>query len=67
MGLALRNEIRPLQAPTPTQALSPRLQRAVQLLQMSSLDFAALVRQKLGDNPFLESEDDSDPATWSGT
>ncbi|QRR32617.1 RNA polymerase factor sigma-54 [Hydrogenophaga sp. YM1] len=63
MGLALRNEIRPLQAPTPTQALSPRLQRAVQLLQMSSLDFAALVRQKLGDNPFLESEDDSDPAT----
>lgn len=59
MGLALRNDIRPSQAAT--QTLSPRLQRAVQLLQMSSLDFAALVRQKLGDNPFLESEDDSDP------
>lgn len=63
MGLALRNEIRPMHATTQTQTLSPRLQRAVQLLQMSSLDFAALVRQKLGDNPFLESEDDSDPAT----
>jgi RNA polymerase sigma-54 factor len=52
MGLEFRNEIRT------SQTLSPRLQRAVQLLQMSSLDFAALVRQKLGDNPFLESEDD---------
>ncbi|NIM41116.1 MAG: RNA polymerase factor sigma-54 [Hydrogenophaga sp.] len=55
MGLEFRTEIRP------TQTLSPRLQRAVQLLQMSSLDFAALVRQKLGDNPFLESEDDNAP------
>lgn len=55
MGLEFRAEIRP------SQTLSPRLQRAVQLLQMSSLDFAALVRQKLGDNPFLESEDDNAP------
>jgi RNA polymerase sigma-54 factor len=47
-----------------TQTLSPRLQHAVRLLQMSSLDFAAMVRDTLGKNPFLESEegdgDDSD-------
>jgi len=56
MGPQMRAEIRP------SQTLSPRLQRAVQLLQMPSLDFAALVRQKLGENPFLESEDESDAA-----
>lgn len=39
------------------QSLSPRLQHAVRLLQMSSLDFAALVRDALGSNPFLETED----------
>lgn len=38
-----------------TSVLSPRLQRAVRLLQMSSLDFAQLVRQALDTNPFLES------------
>lgn len=43
-----------------SQTLSPRLQRAVQLLQMSSLDFAAMVREQLGRNPFLESEDEAD-------
>jgi RNA polymerase sigma-54 factor len=37
-----------------SQTLSPRLQQAVRLLQMSSLDFAALLRDKLGKNPFLE-------------
>ncbi len=40
-----------------TQTLSPRLQHAVRLLQMSSLDFATMVRDKLGQNPFLEAED----------
>ena len=40
-----------------SQTLSPRLQHAVRLLQMSSLDFAALVRDTLGKNPFLESEE----------
>jgi RNA polymerase sigma-54 factor len=40
-----------------TQSLSPRLQHAVRLLQMSSLDFAALVRDALGSNPFLETEE----------
>lgn len=41
-------------AHTQAQTLSPRLQHAVRLLQMSSLDFATLVREKLGQNPFLE-------------
>ncbi len=39
------------------QALSPRFQHAVRLLQMSSMDFAATVRDVLGQNPFLEVED----------
>lgn len=42
------------------QTLSPRLQHAVRLLQMSSLDFAALLRDKAGSNPFLEAEDGAD-------
>jgi RNA polymerase sigma-54 factor len=41
-----------------SQTLSPRLQRAVRLLQMSSLDFGTMVRDTLGRNPFLESDDD---------
>lgn len=45
-----------------TQTLSPRLQHAVRLLQMSSLDFAAMVRETLGKNPFLESEDGDEGA-----
>lgn len=38
-------------------ALSPRLQRAVRLLHMSSQDFAQVVRDALDTNPFLEQED----------
>ncbi|WP_284616676.1 RNA polymerase factor sigma-54 [Aquabacterium humicola] len=38
------------------QTLSPRLQHAVRLLQMSSLDFAQVVHEVLGRNPFLEDE-----------
>ncbi|MDL2337731.1 MAG: RNA polymerase factor sigma-54 [Pseudomonadota bacterium] len=61
------------------QALSPRFQQAVRLLQMSSMDFAASVRDVLGKNPFLEVEegdgetDDGDlgtaaePATGAST
>ncbi len=41
-----------------SQSLSPRLQHAVRLLQMSSLDFAAMVRDTLGSNPFLEIDGD---------
>ena len=40
-----------------TQTVSPRLQHAVRLLQMSSLDFAAMVRDSLSSNPFLEAEE----------
>ncbi|WBY03249.1 RNA polymerase factor sigma-54 [Ramlibacter tataouinensis] len=38
-------------------ALSPRLQRAVRLLQMSSLDFSRAVRDALDTNPFLETDE----------
>ncbi|KQT13811.1 RNA polymerase factor sigma-54 [Ramlibacter sp. Leaf400] len=37
--------------------LSPRLQRAVRLLQMSSLDFSQVVRDALDNNPFLEPDE----------
>ncbi len=39
------------------QSLSPRLQQAVRLLQLSSLDFAQEVHDALGRNPFLEGDD----------
>jgi RNA polymerase sigma-54 factor len=39
------------------QALTPRLQQAVRLLQLSSLDFAQEVRDAMGKNPFLEPEE----------
>ncbi|MFT3848295.1 MAG: RNA polymerase factor sigma-54 [Propionivibrio sp.] len=41
------------------QTLSPRLQRAVRLLQLSSMDFAQEVNEMLDQNPFLESDDDA--------
>jgi RNA polymerase sigma-54 factor len=41
------------------QTLTPRLQQAVRLLQLSSLDFAQEVQQALDTNPFLE----EDPTT----
>lgn len=53
------------------QRLSPRLQQAVRLLQLSSLDFKQEIQTLLGKNPFLESEDlddddDDDAATDPG-
>ncbi len=42
------------------QTLSARLQYAVRLLQMSSLDFAAMVQDQMGQNPFLEAEEGGD-------
>jgi RNA polymerase sigma-54 factor len=42
--------------------LSPRLQRAVRLLQMSSQEFAEVVRDALEVNPFLEQEEPATPA-----
>jgi RNA polymerase sigma-54 factor len=44
------------------QKLSPRLQQAVRLLQLSSLDFKQEIQSLLGENPFLES-DEPDQAT----
>lgn len=46
------------------QTLTPRLQQAVRLLQLSSLDFAQEVQQAMGTNPFLEvDETDNEYAT----
>ncbi|MBQ1766946.1 MAG: RNA polymerase factor sigma-54 [Aquincola sp.] len=39
-----------------TQTVTPRLQHAVRLLQLSSLDFAQEVQQAVDGNPFLEEE-----------
>ena len=44
--------------------VTPRLQHAVRLLQLSSLDFAQEVHDAMGKNPFLEAEESSaDSAT----
>ena len=45
-----------------TQTISPRLQHAVRLLQMSSLEFAAMVADQLGRNPFLEEDGEAEDA-----
>ena len=42
------------------QTLTPRLQQAVRLLQLSSLDFAQEVNQAMGNNPFLEPDETGD-------
>lgn len=47
------------------QTLSPRLQHAVRLLQMSSLDFAHELHDVLGRNPFLE-QDETEPEDGEG-
>ena len=55
-----------------TRTLSPRLQRAVRLLQMSALDFAQEIGHAVGSNPFLEcdagdaGQDPSDAAADPG-
>ena len=43
------------------QTLTPRLQQAVRLLQLSSLDFAQEVHAALDKNPFLEPDDSDGP------
>lgn len=43
------------------QTISPRLQQAVRLLQMSSLEFSAMVEDQLGRNPFLEEDPEAEP------
>lgn len=39
------------------QTVTPRLQQAVRLLQLSSLDFAQEVHDAMGKNPFLEADE----------
>jgi len=59
------------QAACPQQALSPRLQQAVRLLQLPSPDYVQLLRQAVCDNPFLEWTDegggDTEPGAGSDT
>ncbi|MBX3620353.1 MAG: RNA polymerase factor sigma-54 [Rhizobacter sp.] len=45
------------------QGLSPRLQQAVRLLQLSSLDFAREVQAAADSNPFLDTVDDEPQET----
>ncbi|MEH3087145.1 MAG: RNA polymerase factor sigma-54 [Xylophilus ampelinus] len=62
----------PLQVQRPQ--FSTRLQKAVKLLQMPNMEFAAAIRSSLADNPFLECDDLAvpdagvgarDPAEWA--
>ena len=45
------------------QTLTPRLQQAVRLLQLSSVDFAQELQQAMASNPFLEPEETETDAT----
>ena len=45
-----------------TVSFSPRLQHAVRLLQMSTLDYAQALRDAALDNPFLDVEMSDGPA-----
>ena len=45
------------------QTVTPRLQQAVRLLQLSSLDFAQEVQNALGNNPFLEADETAEEPT----
>jgi len=48
------------------QTLTPRLQHAVRLLQLSSLDFAQEVLDAMGKNPFLELDESASEAPAEG-
>ena len=45
-----------------TQVLTPRLQYAVKLLQLSSLDYAQELQEAMAKNPFLEPDESAPPA-----
>ena len=49
-----------------TQTLTPRLQQAVRLLQLSSLEFAQEVQQAIGSNPFLDVEETESESSSTG-
>jgi len=48
-----------------TQTLTPRLQQAVRLLQLSSLEFAQEVQQAISSNPFLDADESDNEAPAS--
>ncbi|HEY0856519.1 MAG TPA: RNA polymerase factor sigma-54 [Albitalea sp.] len=48
------------------QTLTPRLQHAVRLLQLSSLDFAQEVQDAMGKNPFLEIDESAEQPAAGG-
>ena len=50
-------------APTATLALTPQLQQALRLLQLSTLEFNAEVERMLQENPLLDKDDDDRPST----
>ena len=47
-------------------ALTPQLQQSIRLLQLSTLELAQEVEQMLGDNPFLEREEELPLSTDAG-
>lgn len=50
----------------PQQTMSPRLQKAVALLQMSTAEFTQTLSSALADNPFLETEELGPPTLPPG-
>lgn len=58
MSLTPRLDLRQTQ----TLAMTPRLQQAIRLLQMSALELESAVAEELEKNPFLEREGAQDPA-----
>ena len=46
-------------------ALTPQLQQAIRLLQLSTLELNQEIEQALQDNPLLEREDTADPAIFA--
>ncbi|MEP4377757.1 MAG: RNA polymerase factor sigma-54 [Alphaproteobacteria bacterium] len=53
MALTTRLDVRQTQAPV----MTPQLQQAIKLLQLSNLELAAFVESELEENPLLERED----------
>ena len=53
MALTTRLDVRQAQAPV----MTPQLQQAIKLLQLSNLELAAFVEAELEKNPLLERED----------
>src|SRR5512144_1363792 len=47
--------------------LTPQLQQAIKLLQLSTLEINQEAARLLDENPFLEREDDATNQTYSGT